>query len=99
VKPELSEIVIYDLLEHDYRGDFGPESLLPCRNRRERQQMTVFMSAIQQVFEEEEVAAFRSGANLKRQKQAKRALRFAALEKVGRLIVRGLASTGDGTKS
>jgi len=99
MKPKLSEKVLYDLLEHDYRGDFGPESLLPCRNRRERQQMTVFLSAIQEVFEEEVLAALNSRADSKRPEQAKRALRFAALEKVGRLIARGRAFSGDGTKS
>ena len=99
MKFEFSEKVRYDLLETAYHEAFGPESLLPCRNRRERQQMTVFMSAIQQVVEEEEVAAFKSGVDFKRLKQAKRALRFAALEKVGQLIARGRVSYSDGAKS
>ncbi len=96
---QFSEKVMYELKESSYRESFGLENLLPCRHRRERQQMTVFMDAVQQVFEDGRMAAVNGGPVNKSGKQTNRALRFASLERVGQLIALGRASKSNGIKT
>jgi hypothetical protein len=83
---KFSEKVLYELKEHSFRYDFGLQSLFPCRNRRERQQMTVFLEAVEQIFLEETVAASDNFFLYKSDKQMDRSIRFATLERIGRVL-------------
>jgi len=92
MSPKFSKKVIYDLKETQHRNNFDSENLLPCRNRREREQMTAFIDAVHEVLVDEMIEAFHRGPVYKTAKQANRALRFVSLERVGQLIELGRAS-------
>jgi hypothetical protein len=96
---KFSEKVLYDLKEHSFRHDFRLESLFPCRNRREREQLMVFMEGLEQIFVEETIAAGHNFFLYKSDKQRERSVRLATLERIGRTLASAHASKTDGTGS
>jgi hypothetical protein len=95
---KFSEKVLYDLKEHSFRHDFGLEALFPCRNRREREQMTLFLDAVELVYLDELMASFYAAGG-GAQPKSNRAIKFATLAAIGQLITSARSSKAADTQT